>query len=170
MRALDRFDDVVLLYQFNAEGSLIRGAFGDDLSGRLALAERGEPDYCNNFIAVVNFADDKLSRRAAAAMQLEVAPTHNRYMVELERANRELWRANQRLWRERLGIADSAAASRIARRDASRARSIAGRALGLLDRLVPAPLRPQASRAVKRVRALVGRLRGAAIGGPQRGD
>lgn len=120
MGELNRFDDVEVLYQFNAEGSLIRADGGDELDGRLVLGERGEPDYCNNFIALVNFGAAAQDRRAWARAQLAVAPAYNRHLVELEQANRELWRQNARLHRERLGVADSAAAAAIDRYDARR--------------------------------------------------
>jgi hypothetical protein len=52
---------------------------------------------------------------AWARLRLEVAPVFNTYMLELERSNRRLWRTNQRLARGYLGIADSAAATTLAR-------------------------------------------------------
>lgn len=156
MRAFEGFDDVEILYQFNAEGSLIRGSTGGDLEGRLVLAEHGEPDYCNNFIALVNFADRVSSSSAAATMQLELAPTHTRHMIGLERANRELWRVNQRLHRDHLGSADSAAAAQIARRDDARAQTPGRRARAAIGRRIPAPLRPLALGAWRFLRATLG--------------
>ena len=53
----------------------------------------------------------------SSIMQLTVAPTFHRYMLDLERENRTLWRTNVRLARERLGVADSAAAAALQRID-----------------------------------------------------
>lgn len=115
MAAIARFGDPTVLFQFHAEGSLIRPLEGGSLQARSTLDERGEPEHCNHLIALVN-ADPEAAERAGARMQLAVAPTHNSYMLELERFNKELWRTNQRLARERLGVADSAAAARLAPR------------------------------------------------------
>jgi SAM-dependent methyltransferase len=115
--ALVGFDDCVLLYQFSAEGSLIRGAETDDPTGRLILTERGELEYANHFIACINFGEELARRPDWAQMHLEAAPVHNRYLLSLERANIELRRVNARLGRSNLGIADSAAASLLAKLD-----------------------------------------------------
>ena len=109
--AFERLPDARLLYQFHAEGSLIRAEAGDELDGRVTLSERADLEHCNHFLAVVN-ADAALSSLAASArMQLAVAPSFNRYMLDLERENKALWRANQRLARDTGAIADSAAAT-----------------------------------------------------------
>jgi SAM-dependent methyltransferase len=113
--ALAGFDDCVVLYQFLAEGSLIRGTEEGERSGRLVVTERGEPEYANHFIACINLGEELAGRPDWAQMQLEAAPVHNRYMLNLERANTELRRANARLARGFLGIADSAAAALIAK-------------------------------------------------------
>jgi SAM-dependent methyltransferase len=113
--ALDRLGDATYLYQYNAEGSLIAapGEPDADLDGRLVLSGRAEPEWCSHVIGLVNF---DLDPEPAARMRLDVAPAHARHMAALEHANRELWLANTRLWRERLAVADSAAASELARR------------------------------------------------------
>ena len=80
----------------------------------MTLSERADLEHCNHFLAVVN-ADAALSSLAASArMQLAVAPSFNRYMLDLERENKALWRANQRLARDTGAIADSAAATALA--------------------------------------------------------
>jgi SAM-dependent methyltransferase len=111
LAAFERLPNVRLLYQFHAEGSLIRVEAGDELDGRVTLSERADVEHCNHFLAVVN-ADAALSSLAASArMQLAVAPSFNRYILDLERENKALWRTNERLARDTGGIADSAAAA-----------------------------------------------------------
>jgi SAM-dependent methyltransferase len=113
--AFDRLPGATVLYQFHAEGSLIRPAAGGEIEGRVTLTDRAEAEYCNHFIAVVN-ADRALASLAESTrMQLNAAPVFNRYMLDLERENRMLWRANQRLARD-TGQADSAAAAELNRR------------------------------------------------------
>lgn len=114
--ATDAFGRVgmdTLLYQYLAEGSLIRPRDDAPLSGSSQLAERGEPEHCNNLIGIAGVGEP--DRLAETRMHLTVAPASNTYMLELERANRRLWRENRRLARERLGVADSAAASALER-------------------------------------------------------
>jgi SAM-dependent methyltransferase len=114
--AFERLPGATVLYQFHAEGSLIRSASGGELEARVTLADRAEIDYCNHLLAIVN-ADRALASLAESTrMQLNVAPVFNRYMLDLERENRMLWRANQRLARDTGGIADSAAAAELNRR------------------------------------------------------
>lgn len=83
-----------VLYQFDAEASLIRGAEPGELKGRFVLSDRGEPELCSNFIGLINFDD---ARVESARMQLEVAPVHRRYLRDLERKNDELWRDSTEL-------------------------------------------------------------------------
>ena len=107
------FTDVRFLYQFQAEGSLIRAAEVTDRDGQLSVVDEGEPEYATHFIVLVNFGsgDDDVFAR----MQTAVAASSLRYMRALERANAELHRSNVRLWRTKLGVADSAAASLLGR-------------------------------------------------------
>jgi 2-polyprenyl-3-methyl-5-hydroxy-6-metoxy-1,4-benzoquinol methylase/Skp family chaperone for outer membrane proteins len=111
INTFDAFEDCTLVYQFLAEGSLIRGQDGTGSTGRLVATERGEPEYANHFIACINLSAAIERIPDWAQMHLEAAPLHNRYVRNLEQANRELRRANARLGRERLGRADSAAAT-----------------------------------------------------------
>lgn len=113
--AFERFGDVTVLYQFLAEGSLIRNDDPGHLSVRSVLDERGEPEYANHFIACVNLGDRLESTADRARMQLAIAPNYNRHMMNLERATAALWEANARLARARLGAADSAAAALLGR-------------------------------------------------------
>jgi 2-polyprenyl-3-methyl-5-hydroxy-6-metoxy-1,4-benzoquinol methylase len=92
-----------VLYQFLAEGSLIRGEEPGPLDAEGMLQEHGEPAFANHFIACVNLGDRLDSTLPPARMQLAAAPAYNRHMLALERANRELWRENGRLVRD-LGI------------------------------------------------------------------
>lgn len=111
MEAFQAFDDYAVLYQFLAEGSLIRRREATEVSGRLVATERGEPEYANHFIACINLSASLERLPDWARMHLEAAPLYNRYMRNLEHANRELRRVNARLARDRLGKADSAAAT-----------------------------------------------------------
>ncbi len=77
----------------------------------MTLRERADPEHRNHFLALVNAEPALSSLAASARMQLAVAPSFNRYMLDLERENKALWRANQRLARDTGAIADSAAAS-----------------------------------------------------------
>jgi 2-polyprenyl-3-methyl-5-hydroxy-6-metoxy-1,4-benzoquinol methylase len=111
------FEDCIVLYQFLAEGSLIRGEDEGEVSGRIVATERGEPEYANHFILCVNFAETLAEHPhwATAKMHVEAAPAYNRHVLNLERANAELRRVNARLGRSRLGVSESAAASLVAK-------------------------------------------------------
>jgi 2-polyprenyl-3-methyl-5-hydroxy-6-metoxy-1,4-benzoquinol methylase len=108
------FGNATPLFQFLAEGSLIRRAEPDgNVDTQAVLDEHGEPEYANHFLACVNFdptATDVLSSR----MRLQIAPVYNRYLRSLEEANQTLRRANARLARSRMGKANSAASSLLA--------------------------------------------------------
>jgi SAM-dependent methyltransferase len=109
--AFARFEEVTILYQFNAEGSLIRQEEPAETDGEFVLDEHGEPEYANHFIACVNLTDRLRETAGLARLQLTVAPDFTRHMLALERANQELWRTNARLARQHLGVSDSAAAA-----------------------------------------------------------
>ena len=117
-RAFDPLDDVVTLYQFHAEASLIRMRNVEDTGLRAALLEQGEPEYANHFIACVNLGDRVQASALSARVDVAVAAYHSRYMLSLERANAELYRANARLAKKRIGVNDSAAATLLARIEA----------------------------------------------------
>jgi 2-polyprenyl-3-methyl-5-hydroxy-6-metoxy-1,4-benzoquinol methylase len=113
MAAFGRFDDHFVLYQFMAEGSLIRPDDASaDLHARIELSEHGEKEYANHFICFVNCRPDEVTD---GRMQLTAAPAYNRYVVNLERSMREMWQTNTRLARQRLGVDDSAAAAMVSR-------------------------------------------------------
>jgi 2-polyprenyl-3-methyl-5-hydroxy-6-metoxy-1,4-benzoquinol methylase len=109
-----RFDHATILYQFVAEGSVIRSETPAELEVRFVEIERGELEYANHFVLCVN-CGSKESGLTSPRLQLTATPAHTRYMRNLELGNAELRRANARLGRERLGVADSAAASILAR-------------------------------------------------------
>jgi len=113
MEAVRGFPRATVLYQFHAEGSLIRGGTEGDLDSRAVLDERADVEHANHFIVVANAGADA-TIPSSSRMQLAVAPAFNSYILELERFNRELWRTNQRLARDRVGVADSAAAAVLA--------------------------------------------------------
>lgn len=120
LAAFERLPGATLLYQFHAEGSLIRAApSGEGLEAHMTLAERADAEHVNHYIALVNAEGEPLERAGSSRMQLAVTASCNRYMVDLEQQNRALRRANQRLARERLGVSDSAAAS-VLRRERGR--------------------------------------------------
>ncbi|MGH2838323.1 MAG: class I SAM-dependent methyltransferase [Thermoleophilaceae bacterium] len=113
--AFSRFDQLTVMYQFLAEGSLIRGEEASEPDAEFVLREHGDPEWANHFIACVNL-DERLAELGESAhMRLAVAPLHNRWIRTLERANRELWRENGRIARQKIGLADSAAVTMAAR-------------------------------------------------------
>jgi SAM-dependent methyltransferase len=113
MAAFERFDDRFVLFQFLAEGSLIRpGEDSGDVDARIELSEHGEKEYANHFIC---FANIRAATVTDGRMQLAAAPAHNRYVLNLERSIREMWQTNARLARSRLGVDDSAGAAVLSR-------------------------------------------------------
>jgi 2-polyprenyl-3-methyl-5-hydroxy-6-metoxy-1,4-benzoquinol methylase len=115
LAAFQGFGDSTILYQFLAEGSLIRTLASGRLTRRTVLEERGEPEYANHFIVCVNLSDRAELAADRARMELAVVPNYNRHMMNLERANDALGKANARLARSKLGTADSAAAALLGR-------------------------------------------------------
>jgi SAM-dependent methyltransferase len=97
-------EDVVILYQFAAEGSLIRGAVaaGGGLDARQALSERGEPEMASHFVGLVNFGE--IEPPPDARMVLQVSPLNRRHMLDLERSNARLWERVEELeqWMRRI--------------------------------------------------------------------
>jgi SAM-dependent methyltransferase len=138
--AFERLGNVSVLYQFLAEGSLIRPSEAGDVVGEFVLREHGEPEWANHFIACVNLDDELEEADRSATMKLAVAPLHNRIVRELERANRELWRENARIARERFRI------EYWAWKDRER--------LQALDRLLATARHQSVERARERIRAL----------------
>ena len=116
------FDGAEVLCQYLAEGSLLTSA-GDDLSGRVGASDRAEPEYANNYIAVVGFGDGAVAG-ASAHLNLVATPSHNRYMLALQAANEELLATNRRLSQAWLGVHDAAAASIVARYERDRVRLV----------------------------------------------
>jgi SAM-dependent methyltransferase len=114
LAALEAFDDVVVLYQFHSEGSLIRADEPGQSPPQAVLTDPGEDEYANHFIGFANFGGPEEISRASIRMELSVAAYQNRYVLDLERANAELYRANARLGKAKVGIADSAAAGLLA--------------------------------------------------------
>ena len=115
MKLAERLGNAAVLYQFLAEGSLVRGGEAGHLDAERTLEEHGEPEYANHFILCVNLEKELGSAFPAARMQLAAAPAYNRHMLNMERANQELWRENARMARKQLGNSDSAAATTIFR-------------------------------------------------------
>ena len=110
MALFGQFENAIVLHQHVAEGSLISADASAELDARLVLGDHGEPEYANTFVCAVNveaIGGDFASARA----HLTIAPWHNRYLKNLERANDELLRTNARLARGHLGRSDSAAAA-----------------------------------------------------------
>jgi len=101
--AFARFDQPTTLYQFLAEGSLIRRENASDLAGEFVLREHGELEWAAHYIACVNLDARVRELPEWTGMRLAVAPQYNRLISQLECANRELWRENARLAREHLG-------------------------------------------------------------------
>ena len=109
LEAFGRFDEVTVLYQFLAEGSLLRGEEPADVAAEFVLPEHGEREWANHFIACVNLDQALKEAGESAHMHLAVAPLYNRLIRDLERANRELWAENAAIARERVGFGDAGA-------------------------------------------------------------
>ncbi len=109
------FPGAAIVHQYLAEGSLIVVDGAGDLEARLHGLERAEPPYANHFVLVAGISDERLAAAHRGRLQLAVAPSYNRYMQSLERANAELRRRNTQLARGLLGKGDSAAPSYIKR-------------------------------------------------------
>lgn len=83
-------EDVVVLGQYLAEGSLIRGESGEGpLAAAAVMEERAQPDLASHYIGLVGFAD--AANDLSARMLLAAAPVHRSYMLELEAANARMW-------------------------------------------------------------------------------
>jgi 2-polyprenyl-3-methyl-5-hydroxy-6-metoxy-1,4-benzoquinol methylase len=108
------FPEARLAYQFLAEGSLMQVDGTGEGEHALDVRDRGEREYANHFIVLVNFGDRSIAA-VSALMRLKAEPLNHRYMQGLERANEALRRANARLARGLLGRSDTAAATLLAR-------------------------------------------------------
>lgn len=107
-----RFDDVTVVHQFLAEGSIIlRGENPLPEQARVVLGERAEGAYANHFLLLVNVAESPDKILPESKLELSVAPQFNRWARHIERANQELWVTNARLARGQRGTFDAAAAS-----------------------------------------------------------
>ncbi len=110
-RAFANIDGAVLLYQYLAEGSLVVSEeAGCALDGEVAALDQAEPEYANTFICAAGFEPGAVTA-ASARLNLVARPSHNRYMLDLERANTEVFRANRQLARGLMGKHDAAAAT-----------------------------------------------------------
>jgi cyclopropane fatty-acyl-phospholipid synthase-like methyltransferase len=90
----------ITLQQYLAEGSLICAQGCDELDAKLLHIERVEPEYADYFLAIVNVDEALVARAHSSRLLLLEAPAHNRYMRNLELANRELRRRNNELARK----------------------------------------------------------------------
>jgi SAM-dependent methyltransferase len=154
--------DATILYQYLAEGSLIQTAAGGELRARSLEPERGEPEWAQSFIVLVNFEQAEHPALASTRSYLAVAPNYTRYMIGLERANQELWRVNARLGRERLGRFDTAAVAARLRAsdglDEANARAAAAEARAAAAEERAAAAEAALARAAAGPRARLGRL------------
>jgi capsule polysaccharide export protein KpsE/RkpR len=119
----------------------------------VVTGERGEPEYANHFIVCVNLEEAAPELAPWGEARLELAPAHNRYMLNLERANAELRRANARLARARLGKADSAAASLLGKLEAEK-EELEARLSGIDPRDPEGPARAERRALITRVEEL----------------
>ena len=109
----ERLGSVRLLVQNLAEGSLIVDPQepGRHAAPDLKWAERVEPEYANHFLAVVNVVHELVDDALSGRLEVSYAPTYNRYIRNIERANSELWRTNARLGRDAFSRSGAAAAT-----------------------------------------------------------
>jgi SAM-dependent methyltransferase len=83
-------DDVVVLGQYLAEGSLIRAeGGGGDLSAEPVLEGRAKPELASHYVGLAGFGE--AASELSARLLLAAAPAHRSYMLELEAANARLW-------------------------------------------------------------------------------
>ena len=146
LATFERCDEVTVLFQFAAEGSLIRGAEPSELVPEFVLHEHGEVEWASHFIACVNLDGRVRELGDSAQMKLAVAPHYASRIEALERANRELWRENTRIGRERIGSGGAGAA--MAR---ERVRELEER-VQELERVLAAPHHQSLERARDRIR------------------
>ncbi len=115
MEAFAPFPATVMLPQFLAEGSLIWPAAAGETEVSLTAAERVEPEYANHLIFCINVPQAEVEKVHHGRMLLSSAPFYNRWTEGMKQALVALRRENARLARARLGKADSAAGSALAR-------------------------------------------------------
>ena len=113
MEAFGGLGDVTLLYQYHAEGSLIRGERAGELAGEFVLAGARRAGVRQPLHRLRQPRRRSCGRAPglgthAACGRAGLQPPHARTW---RRANRELWRENARIARHRLGKADAAAAT-----------------------------------------------------------
>ncbi len=114
-RAFADIDGAVLLYQYLSEGSLIVSDEAERaLDGEVAALDQAEPEYANTYICAAGFEPGAVTA-ASARLNLVATPSHNRYMLDLERANTEVFRVNRQLARGVMGKHDAAAAAMISK-------------------------------------------------------
>lgn len=101
LELMHKFSNAVVLYQYLAEGSVIRGDGLGECEAVLEHLERAEPQYANHFLILVNVQPDVITAYQSR-MQLSCAPTYNRYMRNLERAYGVLNNKNNELGRKML--------------------------------------------------------------------
>jgi 2-polyprenyl-3-methyl-5-hydroxy-6-metoxy-1,4-benzoquinol methylase len=109
------FPATTFVYQFLADGSVIQPEEPNGPDGRFTLSEPGELEYAQQFIALVNFGERAEGEGTTTVMHVQADSLNQRYLSGLERANEELRRTNERLARGWRGVADSAAATLVAR-------------------------------------------------------
>ena len=106
---------MTFLYQYNAEGSLIRGAEQRELQGEFVLARARRAGVRQPLHRLREPGATAAPVARLARMHLAVAPGYNRHMLSLEQRQPELWRENARVARRRLGQSDAAAATVLVR-------------------------------------------------------
>jgi SAM-dependent methyltransferase len=97
-----------------AEGSVIADPDSEearDPAAVLQWPERIEAEYANHFLGTANIAPDAVRAALSGRLGISYAPTYNRHIRNIERANAELWRTNARLARSTLMRSGSAAAA-----------------------------------------------------------
>jgi SAM-dependent methyltransferase len=116
------FDTVgvdVRLAQNIAEGSVIAEPDGEVQTNSAVMQwpERIEPEYANHFLGSANLKPDTVRAALSGRLGIAYAPTYNRHILNIERANAELWRTNARLARSTLMRSGSAAAAHSRRQE-----------------------------------------------------
>jgi ubiquinone/menaquinone biosynthesis C-methylase UbiE len=120
--ATELFEQVgadIILVQYLSEGSMIVDPQHPipTLAPELHWPERVEAEYANHFVGLANLDSEVVRAALSARLSLAYAPTYNRHIRNIERANRELWRTNARLGRDAFARSGSAAAVRSKREE-----------------------------------------------------
>lgn len=119
MELFERIGADIVVVQYLAEGSLIVDPEDPtpNIAADMRWPERVEAEYANHFVGVANVDPGTVRGALRSRLGVAYAPTYNRHIRNIERANQELWRTNARLGRDAFAHSGSAAAARSRREE-----------------------------------------------------